>query len=243
MASHHHLLKHDKPRESPAKVFAKLKSKVQREEMRLGAESTWMSQEHKENHRFALYRNEAQALTLSPIKSPQKTFRDFSSDLSSRPVEELPGHVTLCSLRKRGLLESTAVSQSFSVINRQQIHTEPPQLRGLDGFKMISRTPVKVDSDCVFEEDCVPLDKLRSPAFMFSPMRKRLKKREWEPQEERTTSGAFRMDDTYAEELGCDRRFSADRPEANQLTHEPMLPPRSAIKREMIQTSNVAALF
>ncbi|XP_070777082.1 mis18-binding protein 1 [Enoplosus armatus] len=279
MASFHHFLQHTKPRfESPAKVFAKLKSKVQREEMcaqegtftvngplcsvrdkhgsgfkspRKRAESTWMTDEVKENQRVGSYRNEAQALTLSPISSPQKTFGYSYSDISSRFVEEMPPLTDTgrgCSPRKRAFLESTAVSRPFSLVNRTQILTEPPRIGDLDGFKVTSRTPVKiqpVEEDClrgVFEEECAPLNKLMSPAYVFSPMKKRLRKRKWELHENkvssstkevsnevRKTSSAFSEDDTHnntrMEDVGGLRGFPADRSEMNQFTHEPTFPP------------------
>ncbi|XP_038585353.1 mis18-binding protein 1 isoform X4 [Micropterus salmoides] len=277
MASYHHVLQHTRPRfESPAKVFAKLKSKVQREGMcakdgtltgkaplcnvrekhgagfrspRKRAESTWMTDDLKENQRFGSYRNEAQALTLSPISSPQKTGCSYS-DLSSRLVEEMPpvtdiGHG--CTQRQRAFLESTVDSRPF----RKQILTEPPQIRDLNGFKVTSRTPVKiqpVENDyvrSVFEEECAPLEELTSPTYIFSPMRKRLRKRKWELHElnkvssstkeisneiisqprERKTSSASSKDDTQKNtpmDLGGS---SADRSEMNQFTQEAMFPP------------------
>ncbi|XP_044021916.1 mis18-binding protein 1 isoform X2 [Siniperca chuatsi] len=299
MASYHHLLQHTKPRfESPAKVFAKLKSKVQREGMcateggftgkgplcnvreKNGAglkspwkiaESTWMIDEPKENQRFGSYRNEAQALTLSPISSPQKTFGYSYSDISSKLVDEMPpvtdiGHGYVP--RKKAFLESTAESRPLSLVNRKQILTEPAQIRDLDGFKVTSRTPVKiqpVEKDCVrsvFEEECVPLEELTSPAYMFSPMRKRLRKRKWEPQEfnkvssstkevgnevisqplERKTSSAFSEDDTHNNTCMHLRGFSADRSERNQFTHEAMFP-RCQVIAEKIPPMSPAKMF
>ena len=166
MASFNHLFQHTKPRfESPAKVFAKLKSKVQREGIsakegtvtdrdplgftspRRKAKSTgWMNDELKENKRSGSYRCEASALTLSPISSPQKTFDYPYSDTSRHVVDTHPlaelGHG--CSPRKRAFLESTAMSQPSFVVNRHRIHSEPPHIRGLDGFRVPSRTPVKI---------------------------------------------------------------------------------------------------
>ncbi|XP_049453014.1 mis18-binding protein 1 isoform X1 [Epinephelus fuscoguttatus] len=287
MASYHHLLEHTKPRfESPAKIFAKLKSKVQREGMcardgtftvkdplcnvtekhgavfrspRKRAESTRMSEELKENQTSGFYRDEAQALTFSPISTPRKTFG--YSDVSRR-VEEVPpvtevGHG--CTPRQRAFLEAVAVSHPSSLVNRQQSHTDPPQVRDMGGFKVTSRTPVKtqpVEEDCdssVFEEECAPLDKLMSPACMFPPMRKRLRKRKWEPQEfnkvssstkeasddsmsqpqERKTSSAFSEDDKiYMEDLGNVRGFPAEPSEMNQFTHETVLPSPRILRKK-----------
>lgn len=277
MASHHHLLQHTTSRfESPAKVFAMLKSKVQREEMcaqeprrnvrerhgaefrtpRKRSESTWTTGEPKENHRFGSYGDEAHALTLSPISSPQKTFGYSYADISSKPAELMPhvagvGHG--CTPGKGAFLESTAVSQALFLVNRKQMNTDPPQFRDMGGFNASSRTPVKiqpVNNDCAgreFEEECSPLT---SPTFMFSPMRNRLRKRKWEPLEvnmvssstkefgseaksqarERKTSSAFREDDTHIdtcmEDLGPVRGLTAALSEMKQLP-----PPRSIAKQ------------
>uniref|UniRef100_A0A3Q1G3Q2 MIS18 binding protein 1 n=1 Tax=Acanthochromis polyacanthus TaxID=80966 RepID=A0A3Q1G3Q2_9TELE len=215
MASYHHLLQHTKPRfESPAKVFAKLKSKVQREATsakegiftsedplryvgeKHGAEfnsprkktkSNWTSDELKENHRFGSYRSEAQALTLSPISSPQKTFGCLYSDISMKPLEETlaesesgHGHTR----RERAFLESTAMSQPYSLVKRSRVLKEPPQI--VEGFTVCSRTPVKIQpvSDYgLFKEECAPLNTPMSPANIFSPMRKRLMKRKLDQHE------------------------------------------------------------
>ncbi|XP_040915887.1 mis18-binding protein 1 isoform X2 [Toxotes jaculatrix] len=290
MSSYHHLLQQTKPRfESPAKVFAKLKAKVQREAMcardpycnvrekhgadfnspRKRTESTWMNEEPTENHRFGSYRSEVQALTLSPISTPQKTL-GYSLDISSKPAEEMPplsemGHAFLSRYRHtpttRAFLESTAVSHPLCQVNREEIRTKPPQIRD-DGFKVTSRTPVKiqpVENDCVravFEEDYAPLGKPMSPAKMFSPMRKRLRKRKWEQQEfnkvssstkevnsevvsqpkERKTSTAFSEDNghnkTCIEDLGHIIGLPADQSEMNPLNHDPVFPPpRSATEK------------
>ncbi|XP_040054960.2 mis18-binding protein 1 isoform X2 [Gasterosteus aculeatus] len=283
MASYHHLLREKTPRfESPAKVFAKLKSKVQREETEeetfrgndprcnnrdkhvtvfmsptKRAESTWITEEFKENRRCASYRDEAQALTLSPISSPQKTPRH--SEMISKQVEEMrpvigTGHE--CTPRKRAFLESTAVSSrgASAAVNRaEQIHTQAPHIGDPGAFKVTSRTPVKVqpeDGDLessVFLEGCAPPDKLGPPAFTFSPMRKKLKRdrelRELNrlvsdeprgPQQERKTSSASNGgNNACTESLGKVRCLSADPSEVNQFTHEAVFPsPRSiAMKR------------
>ncbi|TMS21304.1 Mis18-binding protein 1 [Larimichthys crocea] len=180
-------------------------------------------------HSESTWTDEAQALTLSPISSPQKTFG--YADISSTQRQ-----------RKGAFLESTAVSQLSFLVNRKQIHTDPPQFRDMGGFNASSRTPVKiqpVNNDSVggeFEE--------ASPAFRFSPMKKKLRKRKCEPLEvnmvssstkefsneatsqarEMETSSAFREDDTHIEacmeDLGPVRGFSAEPSEMNP-------PPRS----------------
>uniref|UniRef100_UPI0037E7C015 mis18-binding protein 1 isoform X2 n=1 Tax=Semicossyphus pulcher TaxID=241346 RepID=UPI0037E7C015 len=294
MASYHHIFQQSKPRfESPAKVFAKLKSKVQREEMcanegffsntannslcgekhgavfkspRKRAESTWMTDELKENQRFGPYRNEAQALTLSPIPSPEKRFGYSYSDITSKPVEEM-SHVTDVghgyTPRKRAFLESTAVSHPLSLYNRAQIHTEPPQSRHLDGFQVsTSRTPVKMqprEEDCVrrseFEEESAFLDTLKSPALMFSPMRNRLRKRKSELQEFNRVSYCTNQASNEVFVQPLERKtssaFSEDDAHSNTcmddleddegfFTHEAMLCPRpTAVKRcKLIAVNN-----
>ncbi|XP_023141726.2 mis18-binding protein 1 isoform X2 [Amphiprion ocellaris] len=277
MASYHHLLQHAKPRfESPAKVFAKLKSKVQREAMgakegiftsedplfgekhgaefispRKKAKSNWTSDELKENHRFGSYRSEAQALTLSPISSPKKTFGCLYSDISRKPLEETPpedepgrGHTR----RESAFLESTAMSQPCSLVNRSQILKEPRQI--MDGFTVCSRTPVKIQpvSDYgLFKEECAPLNPPMSPANMFSPMRKRLMKRKLDHHEfdkvissteeinnealsqllDLTTS-AFSENSSRnkTKDLDCVRKCSVDQ---LQMIHEVSLPPPRSI--------------
>ncbi|KAM8915142.1 mis18-binding protein 1 [Spinachia spinachia] len=256
MASYHHLLREKTPRfESPAKVFAKLKSKVQREELcaegetftsndplwrderatvfvspRKRQESTWIGNEFKENRTCDSYRNEAQALTLSPISSPQKTFR--YSDVVRKQVEEMrpvieTGHGW--TPRKRAFLESTAVCQPSSVV-----HTKPPPIGDPGGFQVTSRTPAKVQpggsdfESSVFLEGCAPLNQLKSPAFTFSPTRKRLK-RDWElqelnkvvsneqgsqPQVRKTSSASNGDNQPCTKSLG--------KAEVNRSTHEPV---------------------
>ncbi|KAK5886313.1 hypothetical protein CesoFtcFv8_017359 [Champsocephalus esox] len=211
MASYEQISKHTNPKfESPARVFAKLKSKVREENRsanqwnfpgkeplfgirekhggvfkspRKRSESTWMTDQFKENKRSSSYRDDAQALTLSPISSPQKGFGCWFSDISSERVEEVPlgGHG--CTPRKRAFLESTALSI------RPPIHTEPAQIRDSAGFHGFSRTSVKrqpLEHDfvnSVFGEGYPPVDKRMPPPVMLSPTRNRLRKRTWEPQE------------------------------------------------------------
>lgn len=301
MASYHNLLQNTKQQfESPAKVFAKLKSKVQREAMcakegvfldkdpqcnvnirdkhgadfnspRKKADDIWKTDGLKDNHIFGSYRDEVQAVTLSPISSPQKTFRYryLFSDNGSKHEKMLPvtetGHAFISShghsLTKRTFLESTALSPPTSVVNRQQILTEPTQIRDLDGFK-VNTTPVKIRPvNCVggvFEEECAPHDKLISPAKVYSPMKKRLRKRKWDQDlnkvssstnginaevvsqsQERKTSPVLSDDDSHnntgMEDLGGVRGFPAGRSEMNQFSHEHMFPPPrcTAEKREI----------
>ncbi|XP_031134714.1 mis18-binding protein 1 isoform X2 [Sander lucioperca] len=301
MASYHHVLQQTNRRfESPAKVFAKLKSKVERgicakegtftsddplcnfnvsnvtekhgavfKSPKKGTESTWMAEQHKENQRYGSYRNQAQALTLSPISSPQKNVGYLYSDISSDHVEEMPpGTITGhgCTPRKRAFLESTAVSYPSSRDNRKQIHKKPPQIRDSGGFKVTSRTPVKIQpvepdhAGSELEDGCAPLDKLFSPAYMLSPTRKRLK-RKWEPQEfnkvssstkevsnesisqpqqRKTFSAASEDKHTCIENLANIRGFSADPLEMNQFTHNSVF---SSLRPIAMKRCNVAVEY
>ncbi|XP_060919021.1 mis18-binding protein 1 [Labrus mixtus] len=291
MAYNHHILQHAKSRfESPVKVFAKLKSKVQREELCAKdgifsdtaneslygekhflsprkrterTESTWLTNELKENQRVGSYRDEAQVLTLSPIPSPQAACGRSYLDIRSKPVEEMPTWLGYTP-RKRPFLESTAVSHPLSLCNRTtQSHIEKPQTRHTDGFMVTSsRTPVKMhpqDKDCVrgvFVEACAPL---QSQGSMFSPMRKRLRKRKLEhqdfnkvsndvfsqPQQGKTASPLSEDDsDAYMEDFNDAGRFSADKPGMNWSTSEAMFPPIStAVKRCQVRLQNIAPMF
>ncbi|XP_047183205.1 mis18-binding protein 1 isoform X2 [Scophthalmus maximus] len=203
MASYHHLLQHKNPRhDSPAKVFAKLKSKVQREAVcakkppcngreKHGADSDSSRRSTEEsfrttdgladNQRFGFDRSEVQTLTLSPISTPQRTngYLFSNGGETEHAFMSRNGHTPT----KRAFMESTAVSHPFSLL-----HREPPHIRHPAGFPMCSRTPVKIqtiDYDCVggvFEEesDAPPV----SPSTMFSPVEKRLRKRKLEQHHE-----------------------------------------------------------
>lgn len=280
MASYQHLLQHTTPQfESPAKVFAKLKSKVQREgtcandgiytrkdpmcnvkekhgaefkSPRKRPESPWMTGELKENQRFSSG-NEAQALTISPISSPQKAFGYLYSDRSRKPSQAMPAATE----RGHGCTPTTG---TFLESNRKQIYKESPQVRVLDGFNVTSRTPVKIQSvenDCMLEKERAPL---MSSASMFTPMRKKLRKRKWEPwgfsnvssstkgvssevisqPQEKKTSCAFSEGETHnntcMEDLVHVRGFPAGPSEMNHFTHEPMFTPRrsTAVKRKIL---------
>ncbi|XP_062296862.1 mis18-binding protein 1 [Scomber scombrus] len=287
MASYHNLslLQHQNPRyESPAKVFAKLKSKVQREAIcakdplcnvgenhgayfgspRRRKQSTWLPEVLKENHKIGCYRDEAEALTLSPISSPQKSLGYSYSDFSCKPVVEMPlmtdkGHVPQSRNQqtptKRALFESTNVFHPL-----------------VSGFTGTSRSPVKkepVENSCggwMSEEDCAPLEKLMSPEKMFSPVRNRLRKRKWGQQEmnkvssstkevcnevinqpqERKSSAAFSEDGTHynilAEDLGTVRGYSL--PAEHQMNHEPMFaqPRSSALTRCSVALKNLTPM-
>ncbi|KAF3701197.1 Mis18-binding protein 1 Kinetochore-associated protein KNL-2 -like protein [Channa argus] len=305
MASRHNLLQQTKS-ESPAKIFAKLKSRVQRESMcakdgvltdkdppwnvrekhgaefnspRKTAECIWKTHDLGDNDRLGSYGKEVQAFTLSPISSPQKTFPFSAIDskhVDRRPPVSETGHIPISiyghTTTKGSFLESTAVSHPLSVVNREQIHAQPTQVRDLDGYKATSRTPVKiqpVQHDCirsVFEEECASQDKLMSPSNVYSPMRKRLRKRKWEQDfgkvssstkgisneiisqsRERKTSSILTdniQNSTCMEELNDVRGLPAEQLEMNQYTHELMFPlPRStAKKRCCVITENVPVM-
>lgn len=214
MASYHSLLQHTTSRsESPAKVFAKLKHRVQRETKadvltdkdpacnvrekhgadfnspRKTTQGLWMTHDLVENDGFSSYGNEVHSLTISPISSPQKTFT-FSATDSKRVSKRLPGHAPISrhghTPATGAFLQSTAASYPVCVSHREQIHTGLSHVKDLGGSKVTCRTPLKtqaVQNDCVrsvFEEECAPQDKVMSPAKVYSPMRKRLRKRKWE---------------------------------------------------------------
>lgn len=277
MASYRNVLEHtNTPFQSPAKIFAKLKSKVQKESTKEwsvagndpacgvreedGAdftslwrrkESFWDIDEFKDNHRGASYQNKAEALTLSPISSPQKSLGYLYSDLSRRAVVEIPHanntrDAPASSHRytpsKRHLMESTAVFQPL--VNTKQTHR--PSI-DVDGYIVTTRTPVKkhsAENSCLkrrLDDGCAPLETSMNPASIFSPMRNRLKKRKIEEQginkvssstndvtfqpKERKTSTTFTEDDTCSINTEDFRRRGyschADRYDSNPVTHEP----------------------
>ncbi|KAM4542820.1 mis18-binding protein 1 isoform 2-T2 [Odontesthes bonariensis] len=281
MASYN-LLQHTNPRfESPAKVFAKLKSKVIKEALcanegfftgkdplcnvieKAGfkspgkkAASTWTTTDLNENRRFDSYLYEAQALTLSPISSPEKTL-DHTCSVISKPLEETySGTKTIREYTRRNgaVFESTAVSHPLSVVNSDQIDNGTPHIRESDGFHLSGRTPVKIHplenyGKSVFDTKCAPLTDHMSPANVLSPMRKRLRKRKWEqqkfskvsgtteesyvgisPPQERETS-AFIEDYTHTKTLSRDlAHVTGSSVDPSEKHHEPMFsPPRSQV--------------
>ncbi|CAG5866452.1 unnamed protein product [Menidia menidia] len=199
--------------QSPAKVFAKMKSKVQKEatcgkevfiaskdplcevrgkqEAAKRAANIWTHTELKENRRLDSYADEAQALTLSPISSPRKTFDYTCSDISSKPLDVTsPGGESMCGGTPggRAVLQSTAVDHPLCLVSRDQTRVVDP-----GGFHVSSRTPVnlpplqnyrKDDSEFALLNKHKPL-----VASVHTPMRNRLRKRKWEQQEVRRPSG------------------------------------------------------
>lgn len=200
MASLHLLKRKDPSFQSPAKVFAKLKSKVQKEAesekeltgpvreqhgvrradgARFNPNPTgfcWR-EELKKNNRFGSHQTEAQALTLSPISSPEKTFDYPCSAISGVTAvqEDLPLNDTMRGFtrRNRALMESTAVSLPLSELHRDQMN---PQIA--DDFSRIQPTERRGRS--VFNPE--------SPPSMYSPMKKRLRRRKLDPHDSKKAS-------------------------------------------------------
>ncbi|XP_029982639.1 mis18-binding protein 1 [Sphaeramia orbicularis] len=244
MASYYHLIHQSKKHvESPAKVFAKLKSKVQREtyESTVGGKDAQcnvrekhgsnfhtprrrrISDEFKENQREGNIHGEVKALTLSPIRSPQKGLGFLYSEFDTRPVEELPflsetGHTLTsrngCTPTKRAFLESTTLSYQPS----NEIRPEQPLIRHLDGFTVQTQSPEnKVSSRRnVFKTDSAPHCRTLSADTGVSAVKMRLRKRKLEPRElnevsnraeegkcqpkERKTTAAFIDDSTFTDD-------------------------------------------
>ncbi|KAF7662660.1 hypothetical protein LDENG_00231170 [Lucifuga dentata] len=284
MASHNSLLRHTNTRvESPAKVFAKLKSKVQREAVfakrgmltenntqrevgdkqradfyksRQKKESTWMIDDIKESQMVGFCPDEAEVLTLSPIPSPRKSLGYTYTDLSNTSPEKLPNVTDIRNKNtpsKRSVMQPLAVSQPHS----KQIHRAPPPVGDLDIFRIINSTTPKrqptedVYGRSVFEDPRVSLDKLMSPAKMFSTMKERLKKRKLEQQDiqsnntineldnetirqpkERKMSSVFNEDiDTTVENLVDVGRTSFPA-EVNQSSHELIFTPGNPVSKK-----------
>lgn len=205
MAAYQHIFQQTTSRaESPAKVFAKLKSKVDREascgkegvytrkdllgkvKEKHGAEfmsprkkidTYWTTDELDEKRGFGVV-CEAQALTISPMSSPQSDFGYSHEDGSSELAEDalsVGERRHGCTPRKGGLLESTVRSQPFHAASRTKSLTEAPQVR--DGFDVIHRTQQQKIQAAENEF----LQELRTPltasSSVFSPMRNKLRKR------------------------------------------------------------------
>lgn len=239
--------------ESPAKIFAKLKSKVDREascgkdgvytckdllgkvKEKHGAEfksprkrtdRNWITDELNEND------CEARALTISPMASPQTKFGYCHPDWSSKPAEDAlcvgeRGHG--CTPRKGGFLESTVKSQPFYIASRTESLTEAPQLR--DGFDVIHRTQQQkiqeAENEWLVEEVRAPLTPSSS---VFSPMRSKLRKRKlesWGLHNEPCPVGEPQAaKNTHSEDLVHLKGLSTRQLDTNQLesTRESMFP-------------------
>ncbi|KAM9708170.1 mis18-binding protein 1 isoform 2-T2 [Menidia menidia] len=262
--------------QSPAKVFAKMKSKVQKEatcgkevfiaskdplcevrgkqEAAKRAANIWTHTELKENRRLGSYADEAQALTLSPISSPRKTFDYTCSDISSKPLDVTsPGGESMCGGTPggRAVLQSTAVDHPLCLVSRDQTRVVDP-----GGFHVSSRTPVnlpplqnyrKDDSEFVLLNKHKPL-----VASVHTPMRNRLRKRKWEQQEVRRPSGhtpGSKEDQSPAQEREAPALMEAyghnntpgrgvvKSADPCERLHQPMFsPPGSAVRKGCVVT-------
>ncbi|XP_015234708.1 PREDICTED: mis18-binding protein 1 isoform X1 [Cyprinodon variegatus] len=216
MASYH-LSKREDPRyQSPAKIFARLKWEIQKEaediseQQRHGADRRCSlktdgvcratrprykpypsefcrSEELWENNRLACYEAEAQPLVLSPTSSPDQSLEPCSSASLRLPLQqEVPlNYPVPGSTRRTGSIESTTFSRPASGVCRDQITAG------------LSRTQPK-ENWRVFNNEAVPLNP-RSPDSMYSPMRKRLRKRRLEPLDSQNARGTSKE---LSEDLG-----------------------------------------
>ncbi|XP_019742843.1 mis18-binding protein 1 isoform X2 [Hippocampus comes] len=181
MASYQHLVQCSDTRfQSPAKVFAILKSRVQSGEQTtcgVGEEyaaqmkpalsrtqNTWEPNEL--HHRFG----EVEASTISPIKSPKKSLDDAYSDYN-RQAMELP-HTSNTVHRFRSpvthFMESTA---AFPL----RVDTDPSSTR--DPREIVDKSVTR------FETELFPIDACMPPVSIFPPARKKSRKRKLEEQE------------------------------------------------------------
>lgn len=182
MQSSRHLGKQSSPHlQSPAKVFARLKSKVQREGARnhpscnsngnYGGEfmpprkttkSARMEGDLADSRGFG-YLDEAKALTISPIPSPQKDLGCWnlrSSLAEDKPL--VPGGGREYKPRQGAFLQPAALPQAQFLNNRKQIHEESARNRDV-------------------------------ASGVSSPIRNRLRKRKWEPWEFNNVSSSTKI--------------------------------------------------
>ncbi|XP_061651707.1 mis18-binding protein 1-like isoform X1 [Phyllopteryx taeniolatus] len=181
MASYQHVLKYADTRfQSPAKVFAMLKSKVQR-----GERTTRAREEHATQIKPASRRpanvwesnesyprfGEVEASTISPIKSPKQSLGYSYWDYSRQSVE-VP-HATNTrhgfTSPRRPLMESTAVFPP-------RIRTDPRSTRDSGG----PRKKQIADKSFAFDEDFAAFDASASPPSHCSPVKKKMRKRKVE---------------------------------------------------------------
>lgn len=229
--------------ESPAKVFAKLKSKVDRDASsgkdegvytrndllgkvkgkpaaefmspRKRTEPYWTSDELDENRGFGFV-GEAQALTISPMSSPRSDFGSSREDpdWSSELAEEDALSKHGCTPRKGGFLESTVRSQPFQMASRIQSLTEAPQVR--DSFDVIRRT----QQQKIQAAENEVRSPLTAPSSVFSPMRSRLRQRTLQPSglhnEPSPCVEAQTFKNTHKEDLIHTKRLPSRRFDKNQ---------------------------
>lgn len=224
MAVYQRVLQHTASRvESPAKVFAKLKSKVDREascgkdgiysckdllgkvkeklgadfkSLRKSTECNWISDEFNENGGYGSV-CEARPLTISPMSSPQRHFGYSRADRSGKLAEDalsVDERGRGCTPRKGRFLDSTAKPQPFSPANRTQSLTEPLLVR--DAFDVIHRTQRQRIQEA---ENEFMLEEVRPPPMpsscVFSPMRSKLRKRKLESRGLHNTNSKTRQVD------------------------------------------------
>ncbi|XP_051942137.1 mis18-binding protein 1 isoform X2 [Hippocampus zosterae] len=181
MASYQHFVQ--SRFQSPAKVFAMLKSRVQSGEQTtcgIGeeyvaqmkpalsrTENTWEPNEL--HHSFG----EVEASTISPLKSPKKSLGDASSDYN-RQAMELP-HTTNTVHRFRSsvthFMESTA---AFPL----RVDTDLSSTR--DPRHIVDKSVTR------FEKELFPIDACMPPVSIFPPARKNSRKRKLEVHEMNT---------------------------------------------------------
>lgn len=227
--------------QSPAKVFARLKSKVQQEGVRADngvaprndspynvngnyggqlrpktTNGARMEGDLPDSRGFG-YRDEAKALTISPIPSPQKNFGCWnlrSSLAKDKPL--VPGRGREYKPSQGAFLQSAALPQAQFLDNRKQIHEESPRIRDV-------------------------------ASGVFSPIKSRLRKRKcesWEfdnissstkihndsqsPQNENIPSADSRGEGCVVmEDLVHGPGFSAVRPDMSDFPQGPIIPLRT----------------
>lgn len=244
MPFYRHLGKQPNPHfQSPAKVFARLKSKVQQEEVRADngvaprnhspcsvdgnyggqfrsprktANGARMEGDLPDSRGFG-YRDEAKALTISPIPSSQKNFGCWnlrSSLAKDKPL--VPGRGREYKPSQGAFLQSASLPQAQFLDNRKQVHEESPRFRD-------------------------------AASGVFSPIKSRLRKRKcepWEfsdirsstkihndsqsPQNENIPSADSRGEDCVVmEDLVHGAGFSAGRPDMSDFPQRPIIPLRT----------------
>lgn len=235
--------------QSPAKVFARLKSKVQREGVyakngigrgaaftspRKTTKSARMEGDLTDSRRFG-FRDEAKTLTISPIPSPRKNSGCWNLRSSLAEDKRLvPGGGHGYKPRQGAFLESTALHQAQCLVNRKQIHEESAsaRIRDVAGFNASNKTPVKsAGGDCMFrKEQTFHI----SPSSVFSPIKNRLRKRKFEPWDFDNVSSSTRIhNDTRSQPQ--ENQTSADsRGEACVVMENPVQRPGfSAVRPEI----------
>lgn len=244
MPFYRHLGKQPSPHlQSPAKVFARLKSKVRQEGVRADngvaprnhspcsvhgnyggqlrsprktTNGARMEGDLPDSRGFG-YRDEAKALTISPVPSPKKNFGCWnlrSSLAQDKPL--VPGRGREYKPSQGAFLQSAALPQAQFLDNRKQIHEESPRIRD-------------------------------AASGAFSPIKSRLRKRKCEPGDFNNISSSTKShNDSQSpqnEDIpSADRRgegcvvmedlvhgpgFSAVRPDMSDFPQGPIIPLRT----------------